>query len=348
MLSHLTIKQFRSHKEAQFDFSQKVNVLIGNNGAGKTNILEAILVLCLGKSYRASDQELMRYSSNSSRIEGIFSDRKRIIKLQKQPDGKLQKTFVFQEKNFKRMSFQQTIPVVLFEPDFMQIIARGPEIRRDYFDTLIARLWPEYQTILNQYRRVLSQRNSLLKTTPFTPDQLFVWNVKLSELAGQLFNYRQKVLETINQYIGHIYSDLADTPHTVQIQYFSKIAADNYANNLLKKLEHSIDIDRERGFTSSGPHRDDYEFILNSKPAVLSASRGETRTLLLGLKIIESQLIEEARGHRPILLFDDVFSELDETRQTRLVEFFKKHQVMITTTTITPLIRGISGQIFDI
>ena len=348
MLSHLYLKQFRSHEEIQFDFSKNVNVLLGNNGAGKTNILEAVLVLCLGKSYRASDQELIQYNFNDTKIEGIFLDKKRVIKLHKQFSGGLQKTLIFQGKNFKRMSFQYTLPVVLFEPDFMQIITRGPEVRREYFDTILARLYPEYQTILNHYRRTLTQRNSLLKAHHFTQDQIFVWNIKLSELAGQLVLYRQKLLSTINKQLSDVYSELANSSHKVSINYLSKVNVDDYINTMLRGLEKNIDTDRERGFTSYGPHRDDYEFIINLQLAAISASRGETRTILLALKILEAKLIEETRSQKPLLLLDDVFSELDEIRQAHLVEFFKDNQVIITTTSITPLIRGISGKIFEI
>lgn len=348
MLSRLTLKYFRSHQAAEFHFSPGVSVIVGKNGAGKTNILESVLVLSLGKSYRASDTELIQYESGVAVVEGVFSHKKRSVKLQKQSENRVDKLFTIQEKKLKRLSFQQTIPVVLFEPDFMQIISRGPEVRRDYFDSVLSRLYPKYQTLLNQYKRILAQRNSLLKASHFTSDQLFIWNVRLSEMAGKVVEYRQELLYSINNHIQEIYSELAGKPSRVSVVYVSKTNGDSYANNLLHNLEKTILTDRERGFTSHGPHRDDYECVLNGTSAATSASRGEIRTILLSLKIIETNLIESARSEKPILLLDDVFSELDETRQAQLVQFLKSNQTIITTTSVTPLIRKISGKIFEI
>lgn len=344
MISTLRMKYFRSHKNISFKFSEKTNIIIGKNGSGKTNIIEAILVLATGKSYRANDTYLIQNTSNTSLIEGVFDDKKRTITINKTQPKKI----TINNNTFSRMSFNNTIPIVLFEPDFMQIIARGPDTRRDYFDTIISKTTPNYQTKLNTYKRTLTQRNNLLKRQTFSKDEMFVWNIKLSELATIITTERIKLLHKINNQISLIYSQLADKTYDISINYNTKVQLDNYTNDLLKKLESHLDIDRDQGFTSFGPHRDDFLFKINKEDASISASRGENRTILLALKIIESNLVSEARKIKPILLLDDVFSELDETRQAKLVDFFYDNQVIITTTNITPLMQGVSGEIIDL
>lgn len=344
MISSIKLKNFRSYSSATFEFSNKTNIILGKNGAGKTNILEAILFLAIGKSYRANDIDLINYNQNTLQIEGVFDDKKRTIKI----DTEKNKTITINNSKYKRMQFSQTIPVVLFEPEFMQILSRGPDTRRDYFDSLIARIDPTYQTIVNKYKRTLAQRNNLLKSRNFSSDEMFVWNIKISELGGIIAKKRYETITEINKEVSKIYSDLATKKHTININYSSKITLDNYSNNLLKGLEKNINIDKEQGFTSLGPHRDDFSFKINKKDVTISASRGESRTLLLTMKIIETGLIKKAREIPPILLLDDVFSELDEERQGKLIDFLYDNQVIITTTTITPLMKGVSGNIIEI
>lgn len=344
MISYIKLKNFRSYSSATFEFSNKTNIILGKNGAGKTNILEAILFLAVGKSYRASDVDLISYNQNTLQIEGIFDDKKRVIKLNNDKNKKI----TINNSDYKRMQFIQTIPVVLFEPEFMQILSRGPDMRRDYFDSLLSRIDPSYQTTINKYKRTLSQRNNLLKTKNFSSDEMFVWNIKISELGGVISKKRYEIVTKINKDASKIYSELASKKHMITINYDSKIVLNNYSNNLLKGLEKNIHIDKEQGFTSLGPHRDDFSFTINKKDVTVSASRGESRTLLLTMKIIETGLIKKAREISPILLLDDVFSELDEERQGKLIDFLYDNQVIITTTTITPLMKGVSGNIIEI
>lgn len=344
MISQITLKNFRSYKSSKFDFSKKTNIILGKNGAGKTNILEAILFLASGKSYRASDTDLIKNNESAAILEAEFDNKKRSVKFDINKD----KLFNINNTKYKRMRFDQTIPIVLFEPEFMQIISRGPDVRRDYFDSLLSRINPQHTTTLNKYKRVLAQRNNLLKNRDFSNDEMFVWNIKLSELGGVIAVNRSNLVSEINKSIGEVYSEIASKKNKISVGYKSKIDIKNYTNGLLKGLEKNISTDKEQGFTTLGPHRDDFEFMINSHNANISASRGESRTILLSMKIIETKLIKNARGEPPILLLDDVFSELDEDRQGKLVEFFYDNQVIITTTTITPLMKGVSGSIIRI
>lgn len=344
MIDRIVLKNFRSYENAVFDFSKKTNIIIGKNGVGKTNILEAIYILSTSTSFRVSDKDTISYDKNQTKISGIIDGKKRDISLYKNKS----KEITIQNTKYKRMSFNKTIPVVLFEPNFMQIVSRGPDKRREYFDNLLSKIHPNYQTLLNKYKRIISQRNNLLKKTHFSQDEMFIWNIKTSEIGGQLADYRSLLIDDINKQISSIYSNLSDKKSTINVFYSTKNNIKNYSDSLLKNLENSIHIDTITGFTSSGPHRDDFVFSLNNKDANISASRGENRTILLALKILETKLIETAREVPPILLLDDVFSELDIDRQTKLVDYLYENQVIITTTTITPLMKGVDGRIIEL
>lgn len=348
MFSTIQLSNFRSHQSLKLDFSPKTNVIIGANGSGKTNILEAILMLGCGKSFRAHDSAVIRFEQTAAKVVAELTHHKRALKLELKNDGKIDKNFLVDEKKYKRLSFHKTAAIVLFEPNFMQLISRGPELRRDYFDGVLSRTHADYQPLSNTYRRTLIQRNSLLKQPQVPADQLFVWDIKLSELAAKIVAQRLIFINELNEKLNRIYSEIAGSEQTIKVYYITPTNTKDYANSLLGGLQKNRTHDTQRGFTSLGPHRDDFGFLINREIAVTSASRGENRTLLLALKIIEASLVETARGHKPILLLDDVFSELDETRQTRLVEYFKYNQVVITTTTITPLIKGVSGKIIEL
>lgn len=348
MLQTLQLKQYRSHTDLSLTFSPQTNVIIGLNGSGKTNILEAILVGYIGKSYRAKDIYLVQHTTNQARITLQGDDFKRQVRFDVSlATKKIDKSFTINQKKQKRLSFSQTIPVVLFEPEFMQIIARGPEARREYIDAMMSHTLQGYQTQLNTYKRVLSQRNALLKRSP-SSDDLFVWDVKLSQVGGIIASRRHQLIDKINEKLSDIYSQLSDREYKVSLRYLSLYTQDNYSEQLLSALQKNITTDSERGFTTTGPHREDIGFSINNEEVSLTASRGETRTLLLALKIFEMQFVEVLRGMKPLLLLDDVFSELDEVRQTKLIEYFKDNQVIITTTNITPLMKGISGKVIEL
>jgi DNA replication and repair protein RecF len=225
------------------------------------------------------------------------------------------------------------VPAVLFEPNYLQLMTRGPEQRRDYFDDLLERSVPAYKTLLNSYKRTLAQRNTLLKHgRRQAAQQLFVWNIRLSEQGSQIALARHELVGDINRGLSKSYSSITSKKAKVKIEYDNQFPVDNYASRLLHKLESTVDADFERGFTAYGPHREDFILHLNGQPAAQSASRGETRSLLLALKIFELGLIEKVRGQKPIFLLDDVFSELDGSRRRALVESLKDHQTIITTT----------------
>ncbi|HEX2615733.1 MAG TPA: DNA replication and repair protein RecF, partial [Nitrososphaera sp.] len=243
------------------------------------------------------------------------------------------KVFEIAGKSYKRLNFERSVPTVLFEPNHLQLVTRGPDQRREYFDELLERTSIEFKPQAAGYRRALAQRNSLLKQGPRrAASQLFAWNVRLSELGGNVAAARQGLVDDINKGISRTYGGIAGKRSRVKIKYASHFPAEHYSSRMLAKLEVTVDADMERGFTGYGPHREDIVFYLNDQPVSETASRGETRSLVLALKIFELKLVEKIRQTPAIFLLDDVFSELDGARRRALVDYLNDRQVIITTT----------------
>jgi DNA replication and repair protein RecF len=332
-LTDVRLQHFRSYTDAAFEFSPSVNIIVGPNGSGKTNLLEAVLVLALGSSYRAHDADLIEFEQSWARLDADMDEpaASRVVKLQTQP--RLHKTYELNSKLYQRLTLAHTLPVVLFEPNHLNLLHGPPEIRRNYLDDLLEQTIASYSGWRRTYRRLLSQRNALLRRS-LAPaaEELFPWNLRLSELGASIARARAELVEAANQSIDALYSELSHTKSEVRLQYQPSFELEAYESHMLHKLETHAHIDAERGFTAYGPHREDFATLFRGHSVETMASRGETRTAILALKIIELQFIEKARGTTPLLLLDDVFSELDGARRQALTGFVQKYQTFITTT----------------
>jgi DNA replication and repair protein RecF len=330
MITDLRLRHFRSYHDTSFELSPRVNIVIGPNASGKTNLLEALLVLARGSSYRAKDSELVAFNKSWGRLDANLSDgSQRTVKLTLEPQPL--KQYEFSGKTYKRLVLEHTLPVVLFEPDHLRLLSGGPERRRDYLDDLLEQTTPGYGTLRRKYRRTLAQRNALLKQRG-SQTQIFPWNIRLGELAGQIVRERSRLVEKLNKELGPLYKKLSGTKTKVSLLYEARFPAENYESRLLKELENSLELDLARGFTGAGPHREDLLVLFGGRPAQETASRGEVRTTVLALKIIELKIIEAARQITPLLLLDDVFSELDGKRRHALTDYLAPYQTFITTT----------------
>jgi DNA replication and repair protein RecF len=235
-------------------------------------------------------------------------------------------------KILRRLSLDHTLPVVLFEPNHLSLLTGSPEQRRDYLDDLLSQTITGYSSTIRSFRRTLAQRNKLLKNIHVRDDELFPWNVRLSELAGVIVRARMQLVGSIDGKIGELYKDLSHGDVDVSIRYRSSANPDHYETVMLQQLEAKAHDDLLRGFTSFGPHREDIEVLFAGRAAEEVASRGETRTFVLGLKIIELETLQEKRNKTPLLLLDDVFSELDGARRKALTAHLQPFQTFITTT----------------
>lgn len=330
MITDLRLQNFRSFKDASFELNGGVNIVVGPNASGKTNLLEAVLVLSRGNSYRARDPELIRFKKPWARIDGHSIGGQRTIKLWRGPEAG--KTYEIDGKPYQRLSQLHTWPVVLFEPNHLQLLAGSPERRRDYLDDLLEQTEPGYGTVRRQYRRALAQRNNLLKQGRATDEQLFPWDVRLSQLGGRMARSRHDLTVHINQKLPRLYQQISQTKAKVAARYDSRWPIESYESALLKHLGANHDDDRLRGFTGAGPHREDLAISFDGRPSPEVASRGEVRTAVLALKIIELELLQAARDQAPLLLLDDVFSELDGARRHALTDHLAPYQTFITTT----------------
>lgn len=333
MITDLRLQHFRSYADASFELEPGVNIIVGPNASGKTNLLEAVLLVARGSSYRARDTELLQFGASWARLDADTVNGVRIVKLQLSVPEKLVKSFEIDGQTLTRLPAARALPVVLFEPNHLLLLGGAPDLRRSFLDDLIEQTSPGFGPARRHYKRVVAQRNALLKKQPRDlRQQLFVWNLRLSELGGTIARERVALVARFQERISGLYGSLAAQSHTVELRYKTKFGLEQYETALLHKLESSLELDIARGFTAAGPHRDDLEVIIDGHLAQESASRGETRTLVLALKILEMQLLEQLRGARPLLLLDDVFSELDGRRRQALTSFVGEYQTFITTT----------------
>lgn len=336
-ISSLRLQNYRSYKDAEFSFSDGINIIVGRNAAGKTNILESITVLAEGSSFKSKDINLVLKGADWARVDGIFGDHRRTLKLKLENPGSF-KTIDLDDKTYKRLSYEKKLPLVIFEPNHLQLFIRGPQQRREYMDQLLQKSQQDMQAVINKYQRVLAQRNSLLKKAHLqTKQQLFVWDLRLSELGAQIALGRKRLVDDINKSLSDKYSFIAKKKYEARANYSHQFPVENYASNMFSKLQKEVQADIFKGFTSYGPHREDFIFILENEDLGDVASRGETRSFMLALKLYEIELVEKVRGSKPIMLLDDVFSELDEKRQEALVSGIKNLQVIITTTDLNSI-----------
>ncbi|HSX36486.1 MAG TPA: DNA replication/repair protein RecF [Patescibacteria group bacterium] len=333
MITDLRLQNFRSYNDASFELSSGVNIIVGPNASGKTNLLEAVLVLARGGSYRASDSELVQFNASWSRLDADTPHGKRTVKLEQMAHDKYLKSFEIDGQTLSRLTSARTMPVALFEPNHLLLLSGSPELRRTFIDDLIEQTIPGYGATRRHFKRVLAQRNALLKKQPRNlAEQLFVWNIRLSELGGKIASERQKLTERFNERIDELYAGISNQKNRIELGYSAQFPLHSYETALLSKLETGLEHDIARGFTAYGPHRDDLLVTIDGHPAQNTASRGEARTLVLALKILELYLLEDMRGQKPLLLLDDVFSELDGKRRQALTHFVADYQTFITTT----------------
>lgn len=328
MIQSLAVEYVRSHRKFSRQLSRSVTIITGPNGSGKTSLIEAITIALKGKSFKGSDDELLKHGAEWWRIDVQLGDETRTVKYQ--PDQVKKKTFVIDSKSYQRLPQTARVPVVLFEPDDLRLLGGSPTRRRQFIDKLATQLIPDYGKVLHRYERALLQRNRLLKNNA-PADALFAWNVGLAKYGAQIIDIRVRLIERMNEKLNKTYKTIAQKNDTVSMHY-SHTVIDHTEQKILNELESKTERDKILGFTSVGPHRHDVMFQFNEMSASNAASRGETRTILLALKFIEVELIEDIVEQQPIILLDDVLSELDDKRQLHLATKFQNHQIIMTST----------------
>ncbi len=329
VVSKLSVQNVRSHNKFAAKLSPTITVITGLNGSGKTSLLEALYIALQGSSFRGSDNDILRHKSKWWRIDIEFDDLiKRSVTFDPLLD-KNRKKIVVDDKIVYRLPAKYKHPLVLFEPDDLRLLHGSPARRRQFIDRLISQLDPLYSAATHKYERALRQRNNLLKRSNTSHNELFVWNVTLSEYGSYIIEKRIAFIEMINSKLNDTYNIIAKTNDVISIHY-----SHTYIGDIKQKLLNDLHVRTQRdillGFTSIGPHRHDVIFQFNDSPAIDVASRGEIRSIVIALKFLEAKIIEQVTDLRPIILLDDVFSELDDKRQNSLLS--SKNQMVITST----------------
>lgn len=326
VVKKITLNNFRCHSSFTLDCTKNPTQILGKNGWGKTSVLEALYIAMQGKSFRATDKEILQREADFYRVEIEYTSGEKVSVAYE--NGSTKK-FLVKDKKFSRLPKLEKYPIVLFLPEDLRIAATSPQRRREYFDRIISQIDDSYSKSLSRYNKALKQRNELLKQDYVTSEAIFSWDIILSRLGVEISKKRAEFTEDINKYLTKTYQEIAKNSDTVEIKY------DAYTRGVdestyLKLLQLDFERDTITGHTNFGIHKDDYKFFFNSSPADGNASRGEMRSIVLALKFIEARLILEKLGKKPLVLLDDVFSELDKTRQRSLTKNFSDHQVILT------------------
>ena len=346
-IKRLKVENFRNLEKLDIEFSDGVNIIYGNNAQGKTNIIEAIYIFSFGKSFRANrDIELLKFDKEYflSNIEIMKKDRE------------LEMDFGFDKISNKKMIkvngvIQKKISdiigklnVVVFKPEDIKIVTDAPSVRRKYIDYLISSISKGYLENITKYKKVLEERNNLLKEIKIKlkgnrvlekndEDFLDVYDKLLSKLNCEIYNERKRVIEKLNDYIYGIHLKLTENyinNEKLHIKYVSNVAED--IEKMYTNLSKSRLNDINKGYTSLGIHRDDYIISINSLDVSIYGSQGQKKSSIISLKLSELKVIEEVIGEKPVLLLDDYMSELDERRRLKFLDIIEDIQIIITTT----------------
>lgn len=323
IIKRVKLVNFRSHDGFVLECEPCTTNIVGANGCGKTSILEAVYEAMQGKSFRAVDREIVRRGDEFYRVELEYTDGRKIVVVY---DGD-KKEFLVEDKKTRRLPKKAKYPIVLFEPDDLNLVGSSPTSRRNYFDRMFSQLSEKYSVALTRYNKALKQRNELLKQEVVDAGEVFSWDVLLTRYGAELRNERAEYIQRISSEITEVYRSIAENEDEISVEYVTEVESETA---FLARLEREFERDRLIGHTSFGVHRDNYEFVFNGTKADGSASRGEVRSLVVALKFIEATMIVERLHKVPVVLLDDVFSELDEKRQRCLVKNFRNNQILIT------------------
>lgn len=332
-IESIELLNYRNYSQLHMEFHEGTNVLYGDNAQGKTNILEAVYVCCTTKSHKSSkDKEIIQFGEDESHI-----------KLQVRRDGVPYRIDMHLKKNKAKGVAVNGVPirkaselfgivnVIFFSPEDLNIIKNGPAERRRFVDLELCQLNKLYVYNLVQYNKVVIQRNKLLKEIEYQPslkETLDVWDIQLARYGKELIRFRRQFIDELNQIIHDIHFHLSGEREDLVIQYEPNVAADQFEESLIKNRFSEI----RQKLTLTGPHRDDLNFIVNGTDIRRYGSQGQQRTAALALKLAEIELVKKTVKDYPVLLLDDVLSELDSKRQEHLLSEINHIQTVITCT----------------
>lgn len=348
IVKSIKLKNFRNFEELNIELNDVLNIFIGDNGQGKTNLLESIYLCSIGKTFKLNtENDLIKFGQNNFEIEILVNkgnnenktiniayskNQKRIVKI----NG------VKLDKNSELIGYMNN---VIFTPDDLKIVKGSPNERRKFVNIDISQIKPKYKYLLKNYKKVILGRNNILKKLNINSnrDVLSIWDDYLIDIGSEISFYRNEYVNKLKQHASDIYTDISDNKESFDLSYKCDIGnVDNMSKEDIKKLyrlkiEKNIENDIFRKNSLYGPHKDDIMIKINNKDFKYFGSQGQQRSAVLAIKLAEIEIIKNEIGEYPVLLLDDVLSELDNKRKGFLIDYIKDIQTIITSTDDTDL-----------
>lgn len=338
-IESLKLQNFRNYSNLDITFNDKLNIIIGNNAQGKTNILEAIYFLSITKSnLPVNEKTCIKKDTLFAKINGNIEDMnsKKKLGILLNINGK--KLTINGNEIKKHSEYIGNLKVIIFNPDDVRLIKDAPGNRRRFINIEISQLYSKYINVLNEYNLVLKQRNEYLKvikTGKINELYFDILNEKLIDLAEIIYEYRIKFIDNLNEYIGNVFSSISGYTG-LKIKYIPNVDISNmnkFKDIMLAKLKSNYDRELFMGNTLIGPHRDDFSFILDENDLLVYGSQGQIKMAILALKLAEIDVFYKECGEYPVLLLDDLFSELDVEKRNKVINYLNSDIQTIVTTT---------------
>lgn len=356
IVKDIYLRNFRNYEEEKIEFDKRINIIYGNNAQGKTNILEGIYLFALGKSLKSSkDLDMIRFGEDFANIKIDFSSKGRDISGEIAFEkGKRKKILLNEIPVRKNSELVGNLNVVFFGPDYLSLIREGPKRRRKNLDVLICQLSPSYLNAISQFKKINEQKSALLKGEIVDEVLLSVLEEKILELSVFISKIRFEYIKKIEKTAREIQLEISQGKESLSMKYISngiEINEKNVENLSVLSAKRMVELkDRERRYKECifGIHRDDIEFFINNQEVKEFASQGQQKTSILVQKIAEVELFKEETGEYPILLLDDIMSELDSKRQEFILNKIDKGQIFVTCTDIEKFKNLESGRFLKI
>lgn len=348
-LKEMKIKNFRNYQELDIKFDKNINIIYGDNAQGKTNLLEAIYFLALTKSHRLNiDNSLIKQDSDTAYLLGLIENNNITNKYEIGFNSTTKKLKINNEQIKKVSNYISKINIIIFYPEDLNIIKGSPRERRRFLNLELSQIYSNYIDILNNYNKLLKMRNNILKQGIKDQHYFDVLTEYLVNRACDLYIMRKKFIDRLNEFCPKIYKSIIKLDN-FHLEYCPNIKIDSYERDNLKKiiyfeLDKTKDVEKKLGMTLIGPHKDDFNILLDNVDLRSYGSQGQQRSAILSIKLSELKVFEKYQNVHPILLLDDVFSELDKHKRNNLLKYIsKKNQVIITTTELN----NIDSKILD-
>ncbi|MBR2022959.1 MAG: DNA replication/repair protein RecF [Clostridia bacterium] len=344
-IKKLLLQNFRNYENETFTFADGLNVLFGKNGQGKTNCAEAVFYLCTGASLRIRhDKQLIKVGEEYAKITAEAENRYGNVTIEAVIHENKREIRVNGSKIAKNADLMGHVNSVFFSPGELRLIQDGPDERRRFMNISISQTSPSYYTALLRYNKILDQRNALLKNPDYSLvlDTLPVWDEQLCKYASIIVCKRREFLEKLAPLAKQMHAFLTDGAEELIVRADKRYVGneEEVASTLNARLANAYEKDMRLGFTTVGPHRDDIDVLVGGLDAKAYASQGQTRTSALALKLAEVQIFKDISGEYPVLVLDDVMSELDLPRRKKLVEHIQGMQTLITCTHTNRVLYG--------